>query len=130
MAEAIRAAGHEAELLGDNFRVDAPDVDWLPVVGQRGWVLLTRDREVARNPLELAAIRNSGVRAFVLTAANDLKATDLIELVRKHLKRIAGRARGNAGPFISKVTQAGVDWLDGHRPPGRRERKRRQPPKP
>ena len=40
LATVLRAQGHTVELHDSHF---AKDVDWLPTVGQRGWVVLTKD---------------------------------------------------------------------------------------
>ena len=46
MPEALRAAGAQVEIHDDNFPQGALDVEWLPEVGRRGWVLLPKDREI------------------------------------------------------------------------------------
>jgi hypothetical protein len=49
-----------------------PDVDWLPRVGQERWVLLTKDKDIRRRPIEVEALLAGRVTAFVLTVT-DLK---------------------------------------------------------
>jgi len=36
----------------DHFPPDAPDTAWLQVVGERRWVVLTKDERIRRRPLE------------------------------------------------------------------------------
>ena len=43
VAEALRAAGARVEVHLDHFPGDKPDTEWIPVVGQNGWVLITKD---------------------------------------------------------------------------------------
>jgi hypothetical protein len=55
VAEALRAAGARIEVHLDHFPGDKPDAEWIPEVGGRGWVLITKDQEIRRNPLERGA---------------------------------------------------------------------------
>ena len=52
----LRAAGFVVEEHSAHFADDAPDSEWLGEAGRRGWVVLTKDKAVRRNALELAAI--------------------------------------------------------------------------
>lgn len=55
-------------------------MEFLPVIGERRWVLVTKDKNVRRNQLEISAILNAGVRAFVITASglNHQQISDLV----------------------------------------------------
>jgi hypothetical protein len=44
------------EVHDDHFAPDAPDAVWLRVVGERGWVVLTKDERIRRRPLEREAL--------------------------------------------------------------------------
>ena len=70
VADALRNAGAHVEVHHQHFPPGAPDADWLPVVGQRRWIVLTKDRHIRRRELEISAIIHARVRAFVLTAAD------------------------------------------------------------
>jgi hypothetical protein len=56
VAEALRAAGARVEVHIEHFPQAAPDTDWIPAVGLREWVLITKDQNIRRNPLERSAI--------------------------------------------------------------------------
>jgi len=51
-------------------RRDEEDRVWLRTVGERGWVVLTKDQRLRYRPLEIAALRASKARVFVLIAGN------------------------------------------------------------
>ncbi|MGZ3383184.1 MAG: PIN-like domain-containing protein, partial [Isosphaeraceae bacterium] len=38
----------------------ARDEAWIPEVTRHGWLIITRDRNIATNPAEIAAVRDSG----------------------------------------------------------------------
>jgi len=43
MATALRAAGLHVEVHDDHFRQDALDPEWLTAVGEKNWIVVTRD---------------------------------------------------------------------------------------
>ena len=63
-------AGLVVQIHDDHFARDAEDRVWLRTVGERGWVVLTKDQRLRYRPLEIAALRASNARVFVLTAGN------------------------------------------------------------
>lgn len=66
--EALRAAGATVACLIDHFQPDEEDAIWLPEVGRRGWVVLTKDKWIRRRANEIEALRTAGVAAFILSA--------------------------------------------------------------
>ncbi len=58
----LRAAGHTAHVQGSaTFGTGTPDVDWLPRVGARGWILITKDKNIRKREVELRALKQAGV---------------------------------------------------------------------
>jgi hypothetical protein len=101
---ALAAAGFDVRPWFDHFP-GVLDVDWLPAIGREGWVLLTKDKDIRRRPLEVEAILNSRVRAFVLVAtvlSREEQAALFIGAMRK-IHRICARP----GPFIFNITTMG-----------------------
>jgi hypothetical protein len=70
VAEALRSEGLEAVLHDDVFAQGTPDEDWLPEVGRRGWVLLTKDDRIRSTTAQREILLAAGVRAFILSGAN------------------------------------------------------------
>lgn len=103
---ALRAAGLSVEIHDDHFAQDAKDVDWLPDVAARGWVILTKDAAVARRPLERDAIDAAAARVFAFSNANvsaSAVAAGFLVAWPKMLELIESRA----GPFIAVVHRDG-----------------------
>jgi hypothetical protein len=48
VAEALRKAGAQIEVHHDHFRSGVPDTEWLPVIGGKKWIVLTKDRQIRR----------------------------------------------------------------------------------
>jgi hypothetical protein len=40
-------------------------VDWLPEIGRRGWILITKDSKIMRKESERRALLAANVRAFI-----------------------------------------------------------------
>jgi hypothetical protein len=66
---------------------------WLPVIGQRGWIVLTKDDRVRYRHHEREALLDAGVRSFVLTSRN-LTGDEMAAIFVKFLPRMQRVARG------------------------------------
>lgn len=107
VADALRAAGALVETHLDHFPGDKPDAEWIPEVGRRGWVLITKDQNIRRNPLERRAYESAKLRGFVVTG-KDMSGKDLAELLVRCLPGMARRAAGRAGPLLFAISASGV----------------------
>lgn len=76
------------------------------MVGERGWVVLTKDQRLRYRPLEIAALRASKARVFVLTAGN-LRGIEIAAVFLAALQRIFKILHSVAGPFVARVSQSG-----------------------
>jgi hypothetical protein len=52
VADALREAGEVVTTHDVHFPPDTPDVAWLAAVGEKGWVVLTKDARIRTNQLE------------------------------------------------------------------------------
>lgn len=100
--EALRAAGAIVELHIDHFPPEAPDTEWLPVVSQRGWVILTKDSRIGRNRLEILAIAQANARVFILASGN-LNFQQMADILVGSIEKIVQLSQGNQAPFIAKI---------------------------
>jgi len=66
----LTTAGLAVEIHDDHFARDEEDRVWLRTAGERDWVVLTKDQRLRYRPFEIAALRASNARVFVLTAGN------------------------------------------------------------
>ena len=75
-------------------------------MGARGWVVLTKDRYIRRRELEIEALINAGVRAFVLTAA-DLTGPEQAAVFVKALRKITRICQGSRKALVGAVGRGG-----------------------
>ena len=106
LASALRAANLKIEVHDDHFPPDAKDEYWLPIVGGRGWIVLTSDRRIRYRGPELTALMTSGVRAFAFRSGN-LTAQEMAAIFLKALPRVSNLIRRNPGPFVASILRDG-----------------------
>jgi PIN like domain len=89
------------------FQPGEDDEIWLPFVGERAWVVLTKDKRNRYNQLEKTAIRRHKVAEFYFASGNmngaEMAAALVIAL--PEIKRICNREEL---PFIGRITKAGT----------------------
>jgi hypothetical protein len=122
---ALADDGHDVRSYADHF-AGRPDVEWLPAIGNAHWVLITKDKDIRRNQLEIEAILNAGVRAFVITAGG-LHRDEQIALLRRVMTKLY-RICHQRGPFIFNITKSGLVTQISNRTLRRRARGRRSRP--
>src|SRR6266542_7140985 len=68
--KALLEAGARVEKHDDHFPQNAQDEEWIPEVAKRGWVILTKDKNIRRRVGEREAILLSVVLVFTLSSEN------------------------------------------------------------
>ncbi|MEO7271582.1 MAG: hypothetical protein ABI211_06195 [Vicinamibacterales bacterium] len=116
IADRLRNEQLAIQVIEDHHGVRTPDQQWLATVGRKGWLALTRDEDIRRQPLILEAVRRSGARMFCLTAQR-LTADGICDLVLKSQPVLQEIARAYTGPFIANVGRNGdVRFIRGGTP--------------
>lgn len=106
LIDELRKAGVKVEPHWARFRHDTEDTEWLAVVGEKKWVVLMGDKAIGRRALELEALLEAGVKAFVLTRGG-LTASEQAEIFVAALPQMLPMVEENRFPFLAKV------YLDG-----------------
>jgi predicted nuclease of predicted toxin-antitoxin system len=101
--DALKAMGARVEMHREHFREDADDVEWLPTIAGRGWVILSKDQY---NYLERLAIKNTKGRAFLLVPGN-LKGVEQATIISKALSEMLRILDLTKPPFIAKIYRDG-----------------------
>jgi hypothetical protein len=107
VAQALRQAGARVEVHLDHFPQAAADTDWIPEIGRRDWVLITKDQNIRRNPLERAAYEAARLRGFVVTG-KDMDGQELANLLVKCLAGMVHRVAGKPGPSLFTISRGGT----------------------
>lgn len=101
----LEAEGLRVELHDDHFAQGTPDADWLPVVGERGWIVLTKDTRIRHRPAEKQALLGSGARAFAF-ASGSLSGAEMADAIIKALPKIMTVLASHRRAFVARITAA------------------------
>lgn len=100
--DALRNAFLQVQTHSTWFRHNTPDEEWLPIVGEKKWVVLMRDKRIGHRLLELNALLSSNVKAFVLVT-DEMSEQEGAKIIVKALPKIFDMIEQNDFPFISKI---------------------------
>jgi predicted nuclease of predicted toxin-antitoxin system len=104
LLEALSSAGASAVHHDDLFPQFTPDEVWIQDIAQRGWGILTNDRQIKRRPMERLAVQESGAKLFTLTCKH-VDGNTIASVFVRHLEKILNITANEKGPFIYSVTQ-------------------------
>lgn len=118
VVDELRALGEIVEPHDDHFAQNTPDAEWLVDVGRRGWVVLTKDKNIRSNQLEHVALVRANVACFML-GRGDLKAEAMGKIFVASLPRMKRVLRRFALPMAASLSASGHvrvllaagDWL-------------------
>jgi hypothetical protein len=89
---------------------DVPDDEWIPMVADRGWTILTRDQRIERRPAERAAVVANSAKVVAITSSEKLTIWHQLEIVMSRWREIEHIAEGH-GPSIHAVTRTSIRQL-------------------
>ena len=107
IADRLRAEGMTVELHDDHLPLDAPDEDWIALVGRMSWVAVTKDRNVRYRAAKLEAIRRHSARVTVIRVKN-ATGPDIAELLVEGRRRIARFTAKTPSPFVAGIHGSGM----------------------
>jgi hypothetical protein len=114
--DGLRALGIVVEINDDHFSQDADDTAWLSAIGHRGWVVLTKDERIRRDPAEIAPLLRAGVHAIFL-GRQDASADDMLDDLQPCIARLLRRFALSRKPLHVVVHKRGrVDTLKIEQP--------------
>lgn len=99
LADRIGRSGATVQRPGQALPFGTHDEVWLAQCGSLGWIVLMRDQRVRRRPLELAALAQARVGAFLLTAGQ-ATATETADTIERLLPKFARLFVNQPRPFL------------------------------
>jgi predicted nuclease of predicted toxin-antitoxin system len=99
LQDALKEMGARVEMHRDYFAEDAADVEWLPEVAERGWIILSKDQF---NWLERQAILNANGRAFLLIQGS-LPGEEQVSIICGAMRRILRILKSTPAPFLARI---------------------------
>ena len=95
------------EVHDDHLPQNTPDEDWIALVGRKGWVAITKDKNIRYRAAELGAIRRHSARVIVIRMKN-ATGPHIAELLVKGRRRIARFAAKTPPPFVAGLYANGT----------------------
>lgn len=98
----LSEAGLHVEKHDDHFPADStPDEVWLRAVGERGWLVISKDKRIRYRPNERDAVMRAGVGLFLVVgqASHRALADNFVNCIAK----IERFVKTHDPPFIAKV---------------------------
>jgi len=108
VVETLRAASWKVEWFLDHFEAGTVDVDWIPVVSRKEWVILTKDVNIRRKPWEREKVLNSEARVFTL-GVGSMTGEEMGRRFLEHRLKIARLLHRQNAPFAASVMQNSVE---------------------
>jgi hypothetical protein len=108
VANAMVMAGAEVRVHDEYFAQDAPDEVWIPEVSKRGWVILTKDKNIRRRHGEREAALLSEARIFTLSSGG-MRGSVMAAILIKHLETLELMALALTPPFLAVVSEVNVE---------------------
>ena len=106
IARKLRSAGMKVEVHDDHLPQDAPDEEWVALVGRKAWVAITKDKNVRYRTAELDSIKRHLARVLVIRI-KDATGSDIAELLVKGRRRIAHFVAKTVAPFVGGIDRNG-----------------------
>lgn len=89
--------GFLVEAHDDHFAQNTPDTEWIPIVANKRWIVITNDKNIARNSLEIDAHMTACGRAIM--PHGRMGPSELGELL--------GRTREKLLSFLNRAEKSG-----------------------
>jgi hypothetical protein len=108
VAAALQTLGTcEARHLVDHLPRGTSDEEIFRFLADRGWLLLTQDTRIRRNPHQREALRASGIGAFFLTGRAERSVEQMMIFLLDRMPLIKAYADGHRPPYIVSVPDRG-----------------------
>ncbi len=102
IADCLRVEKITVEVHDDHLPPDAPDEEWIALVGRQDWVAITKDRNIRYRAAELDAIQRHAARVIVVRMKN-ATGPDIAALLLRARRRIARFVATTDPPFVAGI---------------------------
>jgi hypothetical protein len=106
---ALSSARIKFRVYSEDFSCGEEDPKILPLIGRRGWVMLTHDSKNRYRELERQSILRYRVRQFIFSG--NLGGVALAQLIVDVYRKMRAFARENERPFVAVITKSGDIYL-------------------
>lgn len=110
----LKKVGMKVEVHHQHFDPESPDDEWIPKAAANGWVILTGDKAVETDPINLKAIEDSAAKVFI-TADTNSKAEEWAAAIIVGRRKMARIVEYNNGAFCVDIDKHAVNHISSER---------------
>jgi hypothetical protein len=108
VAEAVKQVREDACWLEDVFEEGwIKDREWIPEVGARGWLVISKDKKIRTRPEERRAVKENNVGCFILNYKQPLNRWEILKLVTSTLDEMEEKFANTPRPFMFLIDRNG-----------------------
>jgi hypothetical protein len=108
VAEAVKQVREDACWLEDVFEEGwIKDREWIPEVGARGWLVISKDKKIRTRPEERRAVKENNVGCFILNYKQPLNRWEILKLVTSTLDEMEAKFANTPRPFMYLIDRNG-----------------------
>ncbi len=108
VAEAVKQVREDACWLEDVFeRGWIKDREWIPAIGAKGWLVVSKDKKIRTRPEERRAWRENNVGGFILNYKQPLNRWQILKLVASTLDEMEEKFAETPRPFMYLIDKNG-----------------------
>jgi hypothetical protein len=102
LGKTLRQEGWNVQLHDEHFAEHTPDEEWLLKVGEKRWIVLTKDKAIRSRDVERKAVLAAKVGVFTLPNGT-MTGAEMLEVFRNNRLKIGRYLKKHAPPFIAVV---------------------------
>lgn len=108
VAEALKQVRDDVRWLEDVFEEGwIKDREWIPEIGARGWLVLSKDKKIRTRQEERRAVRENNVGCFILNYKQPLNRWEILKLVASSLDEMEEKFANTPRPFMYLIDRNG-----------------------
>lgn len=107
LVRGLKEFGEDVNHITEFFPRGTPDDEWLELLGEKGWFLITRDKSIRRRPIEKEALKRFKVGAFFL-GGKQMDRWQIIKQVIRIWERVQEKADNSQVPFAYQINRHGT----------------------
>jgi len=109
VAEALKQVRDDVCWLEDVFEEGwIKDREWIPEIGARGWLVVSKDKKLRTRREERRAVKENNVGCFILNYKQPLNRWGILKLVASSLDEMEARFANTPCPFMYTINGQGV----------------------
>ena len=108
VAEALKQVREDVFWLEDVFPEHwIKDWEWIPTVGERGWLVVSKDKKIRTRSEERRAVKDNNVGCFILNYKQPLNRWQILKLVTASLDEMEEKFTNTPRPFMYLIDSNG-----------------------